>query len=283
MVRKDDPRFAGRRRTRLMSLVALGAFGALTVGATAAPVTTDVGITQTGAPDPANVARELTYTLTATNVGPGVPRSLVVTDALPAAAAFVRVTASAGGNCSTPTVGTTGTVRCTWDDPPVGSVHTVAIVVTPTAVTTLVNTATAGPQGGQDPTSANDSATTSIRAIPYALAANGERCTWVGTAGADTITGTPAKDVICGLGGNDTLYGLAGNDVLDGGAGNDTLFGAAGADKLYGRAGADRLLAGAGNDLLLGGLGRDLLSGGLGTDRARVLAGDTARSIERRL
>lgn len=273
---------AGNGLGRLRGVMAIGAFGVMVATASAAPVTTDVGITQSATPDPANVARELTYTLTATNIGPGVPKSLVVNDALPASVKFVKVIASAGGTCTTPTVGTSGSVRCTWDTPPAGSVHSVSIVVIPTAVTTLVNTATASPQPGQDPAAGNDAATSTIRAIPYALAANGERCTWVGTAAADTITGTSAKDVICGLGGNDVLYGLAGDDVLDGGAGNDTLHGAAGADKLYGRAGADRLLAGAGNDLLVGALGRDLLSGGLGTDRARVLAGDTARSIERR-
>ena len=280
----------GTTRTRTMAgrfgmvaaVVAGAACGVLGGAASAAPVAADAALTQRAAPDPANVARELTYNLTATNLGPGVPKNLSVTDALPVATAFVRVTASLGGSCTTPAVGTAGTVKCTWQDPAVGAVHTVAIVVKPTTVTTLVNTATAN-SPGQDPVAANDVATTNVRAIPYATAANGARCTWVGTAGPDVITGTEARDVICGLGGNDTLRGLGGNDVIDGGAGSDLMYGGAGADRMYGRAGADRILGGAGNDLLVGGLGRDLLGGGAGFDSARVLAGDTARSIERRL
>jgi len=263
-------------------IIGLVACAVVAVSARGAPVASDASVTQVATPDPANVGRDLTYRLTVTNHGPGVPKSLSVTDALPPATAFVRVAASVGGACTTPAVGGAGTVRCTWQDPPVGSVHTVAIVVRPTAVTMLVNTAAVnGP--GIDPVAANDAATTSVRAIPYVLAANGARCTWVGTAAADVIVGTPFRDVICGLGGNDTLRGLGGKDVLDGGAGNDLLYGGDGADSLYGRAGTDRLLAGAGADLLVGGLGRDLLSGGVGVDGARVQVGDTPRSIERRL
>ncbi len=275
---------ARRARQLAAALVAGLATAAVVPGTVyAAPAGADGAIAQAAGPDPANIGRELTYTLTATNMGPGVPKSMAVTDPLPASVTFVRVAASAGGVCTTPAVGVSGTVKCTWRDPAVGVAQSVQIVVKPTTRTTLTNTATINQPGAQDPVAANDAATTNVRAIPYALAANGERCTWVGTAAADTITGTVAKDVVCGLGGNDVLYGLAGNDVLDGGAGNDTLSGAAGADRLYGRAGVDRLLAGSGNDLLVGGFGRDLVSGGAGTDSARVATGDTVRSIERRL
>lgn len=278
---------SSRDKTQTRTAVAAGIIAAaacavLAGTASSAPVSADGAVTQRATPDPANVGRDLTYHLTAANRGPGIPKNLSVTDTLPAAVAFVRVTASAGGACTTPTAGGTGTVKCTWQDPAVGAVHTVAIVVKPTARGTLVNTATVnGP--GADPVPVNDSATTTIRAIPYALAANGARCTWVGTAAADVITGTPGRDVICGLGGNDTLRGLGGNDVLDGGPGNDAAYGGDGADRLYGRAGADRLFGGAGPDLLFGALGRDLLAGGAGIDGARVLAGDTVRAVERRI
>jgi len=273
----------GARLSAAAVLVALATCGVLAAGAGAAPVASDGAITQTATPDPANIGRELTYTLTVTNAGPGVPKSMTATDQLPSTVTFVRSAASVGGACATPAVGAGGTVKCTWQDPAAGVAHSIQVVVKPTTRTTLTNTATVNLPGAQDPIAANDAATTNVRAIPYALAANGKRCTWVGTAGVDTIMGTAGTDVICGLGGNDTLYGLGGNDVLDGGAGNDTLSGAAGADKLFGRAGADRLLAGSGNDLLVGGLGKDLVSGGTGTDSARVGAGDMVRSIERRL
>lgn len=264
------------------AVIGIVACAVLAGAASGAPVSADASVAQHATPDPANVARELTYRLTATNHGPGVPKNLAISDALPASVVFMRLTASAGASCTTPVVGATGTVRCTWPDPPVGSVNTVAIVVKPTAIGTLANTATVN-SPGQDPIAANDSATTTIRSIPYALATNGARCTWVGTAGPDTITGTPARDVICGLGGNDVLRGLAGNDVIDGGAGADVIYGGDGADRLYGRAGADRIFGGVGADLLFGGPGRDLVVGGAGNDRARVLVGDTVRGIERRI
>lgn len=279
---------AKRRGTRngtvggAVAALAGAAWALVAIAASAAPVAVDGAITQRATPDPANVARELTFQLTATNRGPGIPRNISVSDVLPVSTTFVRVTASIGGVCSAPAVGAGGTVRCTWQDPAVGVAQTVAIVVKPTAVTTLVNVATVSAPG-QDPVPANDSATTTIRVIPYVVAANGARCTWVGTAGPDVISGTAANDVICGLGGNDTLKGLDGNDVLDGGAGADALYGGSGADRLYGRGGADRAYGGTGADLLVGGLGRDLVNGGLGRDAARVLTGDTVRGVERRI
>lgn len=276
---------ATRMLTRGVVTAAVAGVGALALGGVAQaapPVPTDVSITQAASLNPANVGRPLTYILKAKNIGTGVPKSLVVTDALPATASFASHTASAGASCTVPAVGTSGTVRCQWDDPAVGAEFTVSIVVKPTAIGTLVNTATASPQGAQDPVATNDSATTSIRAIPYALASNGERCTWVGTAGNDVMKGAAGKDVICGLGGNDTIYGYGGDDVLDGFAGNDTIYAGGGNDKVYGRAGADRLFGQAGNDFLVGGLGKDILGGGLGIDRAFVLVGDTALSIEKR-
>lgn len=281
-MRNDARRQSDISRYFAAALIGLGACAALAAdGSAAPPVPSDGGITQTASGDLATIGRDFTYTLTATNIGGGIPKTMSVTDTLPAAAAFVSITASSNGACTTPAVGTSGTVKCSWADPPVGSVYTVAIVVKPTAHTTLVNTASVSIV--QDPVPANDTAATSVRAVPYVKSASGAQCTWVGTAAADVLTGTPGNDVICGLGGNDTIKGLAGNDVLDGGAGADVLYGGDGTDSLFGRAGNDKMYGNAGADRLIGGLGKDLLGGGAGLDSAKVLAGDTARSIERRL
>jgi Ca2+-binding RTX toxin-like protein len=72
-----------------------------------------------------------------------------------------------------------------------------------------------------------------------ATAANGKRCTIVGTSGANIIHGTAGNDVICGLGGDDHLYGMGGNDFLDGGDGYDQLWGGSGTDQLSGGPGGD--------------------------------------------
>jgi hypothetical protein len=95
-------------------------------------------------------------------------------------------------------------------------------------------------------------------------AADGERCTIVGTSHADVLVGTSHHDVICGLGGNDVIHGGGGNDTIDGGSGNDTLYGGADNDLLLGGSGNDRLYGNAGNDRLYGGSGKNTLSGGGG-------------------
>lgn len=99
-------------------------------------------------------------------------------------------------------------------------------------------------------------------------AANGLRCTKVGTSGADRLTGTSQRDVLCGRGGNDTIAGGGGNDVIDAGTGNDRVNAGAGADLLFGGNGDDEVDGGTGTDAdrLHGGAGADTLTGGSGDD-----------------
>ncbi|MGQ0845087.1 MAG: calcium-binding protein [Sporichthyaceae bacterium] len=98
-------------------------------------------------------------------------------------------------------------------------------------------------------------------------AANGARCTIVGTSKAETLTGTSRADVICGLGGNDTIRGGGGDDVIDGGTGNDRINGESGSDRIYGSSGTDAIWGSSGNDRIDGGTGNDHLDGGTGNDR----------------
>ncbi|MGO7040454.1 M10 family metallopeptidase C-terminal domain-containing protein [Rhizobium acaciae] len=136
----------------------------------------------------------------------------------------------------------------------------------------------------------------------YALGANVENLTYIGTA-AFTGIGNSLANTITGGVGNDTLNGGAGADTLIGGAGNDiyvvdtasdviTELAIAGTDEirtslsiytlgnnvenlLYtgsasftgtGNALANTIIGGAGNDLLDGGAGNDTLVGGAGND-----------------
>lgn len=283
MTKLNRPARAGAIALGVIASTAFAATAVAAPPAGAGPSKTDASITQKPSLDPANVNRPLTYTLTATNKGPDSPKGLTVKDVLPVDVAFQSATASAGGTCTVPAVGTTGTVSCDWANPAAGATMTVAIVVKPTKVGTLTNAVSVAIQGSQDSNTTNDAVSATIRSIPFALAANRKRCTFVGTAGKDTIVGTAGDDVICGLGGNDTLKGVGGNDTLDGGAGADLLYGAAGNDVIYGGAGNDKLYGGAGNDRLFGGLGKDSVNGGLGTDNARILAGDTKVSIEKKI
>jgi len=99
-----------------------------------------------------------------------------------------------------------------------------------------------------------------------AVASSPERCTIVGTDGADRIVGTEGPDVICGLGGNDVIVGGGGDDVIVGGPGDDRIVGGSGDDMLLGGEGRDRLSGGTGADVLMGEEDRDSLVGGAESD-----------------
>lgn len=102
-----------------------------------------------------------------------------------------------------------------------------------------------------------------IRRAPKS-AANGRRCTILGTAAADDLRGGGGGDVLCGLESRDKLSGSGGNDILDGGKDKDVLDG------------------GLGNDLILARDGRkDTVRGGLGFDRAQIDPGDDVAGVEK--
>lgn len=273
----------GRRRT----VAVVGTLATMLAGAVCASAQTtrpvaDIGVSQVPGMNPAAVGVPMAYEITAVNNGPQVPRTVSTRDRLPASAGFLSVTASRGGRCTAPPVGETGGVVCTWTTPPVGVPLTASILVQPNVIGTLVNTVRVT-TSGSDPVAANNLVTTTIQAIPYAVAQGGQRCTTVGTSGDDVINGTAGPDVICGLTGNDVIRGLDGDDVIDGGSGADLVVGGEGNDRIYGATGANRLFGGTGRDILVGGPGRDVLWGGLGVDAGTVSRGDRVISVERRV
>ncbi len=112
-----------------------------------APGNADLSATISGQPDPVAVSNQLIYTVTVVNSSPNVASNSVITDNLPVG--FTFVAASVG--CTE--VG--GIVTCDLDDLPANSTSQVAIVVTPTAIGTFVNTATAS-SDTSDSVSSND-------------------------------------------------------------------------------------------------------------------------------
>ncbi len=93
----------------------------------------DMTVAKSATPSPVQAGTPLTYVVTATNAGPSTAVNVVVTDTLPANAAFVSFTAvtGSGAACVVPAVGTVGgTVTCTWPSIVVGQ-QTATFVVRP--------------------------------------------------------------------------------------------------------------------------------------------------------
>ena len=152
--------------------------------------TSDLGVSMSVSPTPVFVSSSLTYNIQVINNGQASApaTSNVLTDTLPATVTFASISVPSGWSCTTPAVGSTGTVNCSITSampalPAAGSTSTIAVTVkAPTTATTLNNTATASLTG--DPNAANNSATAYTVVQPLACASPGRD----GMGG--TLTGT---------------------------------------------------------------------------------------------
>ena len=119
----------------------------------------DLSLTKVDSSEPVLLESNLTYTLTVNNKGPSEATGVTLTDTLPAGVSFL----SASAGCSE----AGGTVTCTIGTIATGDTATVSIVVSPTAVSTITNTATVTGKEG-DPTPANNTATETTTVNPGA-------------------------------------------------------------------------------------------------------------------
>ncbi len=126
-------------------------------GGTVTPA--DLSMTKTAAPNPVTVGSSLTYTLTVANGGPASATGVVTSDTLPSGVTLVSATPSQG-TCS----GTTA-ITCNLGTLASGATATVAIVVTPTAVETLVNSASVT-SNATDANPSNNTSTVSVTVLP---------------------------------------------------------------------------------------------------------------------
>jgi uncharacterized repeat protein (TIGR01451 family) len=139
-----------------------------TDGNTVISTAADVAITNAAAPDPVNAGSTITYTLTAVNNGPIDAQDLAIQDNTPAATTFLSATPSAGGSCTTPAVGGTGLVTCSWAGATAAgapSARTVILVVTVasgTANGTIISNTASASSVTSDPVPANNSAAASV-------------------------------------------------------------------------------------------------------------------------
>ena len=112
----------------------------------------DLALQMSDAPDPVAIGEDLTYTIVATNNGPGDAADVEMEDTLPSGASYQSATPSQG-SCTV----TAGTVSCAIGSLAAAASATVTVVVQPTQTGTLVNSATVS-ASSFDPDAANDTA-----------------------------------------------------------------------------------------------------------------------------
>jgi len=81
----------------------------------------DLSVTKSDAPDPVIAGTNLVYTVTVTNAGPDAAANPSWSDTLPAGTTFVSLVTPGGWSCTTPAVGSGGTVSCSTASLGVGS------------------------------------------------------------------------------------------------------------------------------------------------------------------
>lgn len=131
----------------------------------------DIAVALTDSPDPATIGGTLTYTVDITNLGIGSATDMGFDLTLPPQVAFESVNA-AGATCTTPALGSSGNVICTWvGSTAEGTTHSPTVSVTvPFGITagTSLSASVTATAVGTDPVTANNSASgTTIVRLPF--------------------------------------------------------------------------------------------------------------------
>ena len=127
------------------------------------PAGIDLSVTKSASPNPGQVGTNITYRITVTNDGPAQATNVTLIDTLPSGVNFVSASVTQG------TCNGTSTVNCAMGTLPAGSSAVASIVVTPSAVGQVNNTATASATE-TDFAAGNNSATITTLIQPAALA-----------------------------------------------------------------------------------------------------------------
>jgi len=130
----------------------------------------DLGVTKSAGAAPAYRGGPLTYTIGYSASGPSTASGVTITDALPANVTFASIVAP-GLSCTTPPVGSTGTVSCSAAALPPGSSGTITlgVLVDPSTAAGTAITNTASIAGNvADPNSLNDSASAGVTTVAAA-------------------------------------------------------------------------------------------------------------------
>ncbi len=187
---------AGESFTLAVHEVAAGGGGGTAYTLSVNLPSADLAITKTDGVTTAVPGGSVTYTVTASNAGPGSANGATVADTFPAALTCTWTCAGAGGG--TCTASGSGNINDTVNLPTGGSVsYTASCAISASATGTLSNTATVSPPAGVvDPNPANNSATDTDTLTPSADLAvtktDGVTTVTAGTSTTYTITASNA-------------------------------------------------------------------------------------------
>jgi uncharacterized repeat protein (TIGR01451 family) len=152
-------RFVPRLVLILLTALALG----LPAARPAAAQSADLQLSKSDSPDPVPPGGNITYDIVLTNAGPDDSEFVSLEDTLPAGTTFLSLTAELGWTCTTPAIGSGGTVSCSNPllaaDSAAGFSLTVAVDSGVAPGTVITNTATASSET-PDPDEGGPSAST---------------------------------------------------------------------------------------------------------------------------
>ena len=132
----------------------------------------DLSITKIDDPDPVQPGRDLTYTITVTNLGPSNAASLVLGESVPANTTFQAIALPSGWTCPTlPAVNGTGAISCQGPGLAAGASARVNLLVRVTGGATITNTATISaatpdPAAGNNTTGPVTTTVTALSVVP---------------------------------------------------------------------------------------------------------------------
>jgi uncharacterized repeat protein (TIGR01451 family) len=121
----------------------------------------DLSVTNAGSPIGVMAGSNITYAQVVTNNGPAAAANLTFTDVLPANTVFASFAAPVGWTCSTPAVGSAGTVSCTSASLAASATANFSLVVSVNSATlygTLINDVASVLSTTSDPNLGNNSA-----------------------------------------------------------------------------------------------------------------------------
>ena len=132
---------------------------------TAVAAVADLSITsETNTPNPVLAGSMLTYSIVISNAGPSNAANATLSDTLPVSTTFQSITPAAGWTCTNPTIGSGGSVSCTNSSFGLTTASfTLVVKIDPAVITgTVISNPISLSSGTTDPTSGNNTATTSV-------------------------------------------------------------------------------------------------------------------------